>query len=100
CCNSLSTEARVLVPIIGDDTTPEGGTYYRRRDSSPAPISKSENPLTYPAAFHLRTRDAPRWVIRNRYSEYSISEVKDGGYTDLSCRTVMFNSIKMKQFYY
>ncbi|GBO35064.1 hypothetical protein AVEN_108133-1 [Araneus ventricosus] len=50
-CSSSSTEAGVLIAIIGYSlTSPVGGTYYQWRD--PNPTKGSENPLTYPAAFH------------------------------------------------
>ncbi|GBL83201.1 hypothetical protein AVEN_165398-1 [Araneus ventricosus] len=61
-CNSSSTEVKVLVDRLRPDPC-QGG--HRKRDSRPhpntLPTSRSENPLTYPASSHPRTRSAPRW---------------------------------------
>ncbi|GBM06408.1 hypothetical protein AVEN_266361-1 [Araneus ventricosus] len=57
------TELRDLTAITGHGPSPpEGGTSRRRSggNSTPYNYCRSENPLTYPAAPHLSTRDAPR----------------------------------------
>ncbi|GBL95946.1 hypothetical protein AVEN_227167-1, partial [Araneus ventricosus] len=62
-CDSLSTEAEVLVAITcHGPTPPEGGSYYQRSEVTRSPPllypQGSETPPTYTAASHPRTRGA------------------------------------------
>ncbi|GBL78814.1 hypothetical protein AVEN_65346-1 [Araneus ventricosus] len=58
-CNGSSTETSVLVAITGlGSTPPEEGITGGGTQATPHSVStsRSENPLTYSAASHLRTR--------------------------------------------
>ncbi|GBM17173.1 hypothetical protein AVEN_47581-1 [Araneus ventricosus] len=63
-CNGSSAEAGVIVAITGHGLTPRvGGTHYHRQRASLCHYcthQRSEIPLTYPAASHLRTCGAPQ----------------------------------------